>query len=206
MHDPQMPEGRPDADVVDLDEWLDTQSDGLVDYESEPRNPEDGDKANWLLRKVARLERQQKTDVDLAAREIERIRLWLESRTQIRDHKLAWLRQSLEGFMRVAELRDNTKTINLPNGCLRLRKPTPRVVVHDEKAFIAWATKNLPDGVRVKIEVAKAEIKKATQVVKWEPDPVNVAVEHSELAVGGEYVPGVEMEQAAQSTFSWEVS
>ena len=206
-----MPQHAPDAvdpvddyegDIVDLDEWLDTMTgEDAVDFEQEPTSPTDRERADWMLRKVARLKAAQDRDADLAASQIAKIEEWQGARNESMQRQIDWFERALEGFMRVTAERDGVRSLSLPNGKLALRKPTERLVVIDEDEFLSWGRRNGDTGIRVKVEVAKADLKKVVDVIGYDIQTGDGDVV-SQVSIGGEVLPGVVMQRSATDTFT----
>lgn len=122
---------------------------------------DDEDKANWALRKLARLEADRAAAEEQARLERERIAVWLESQTAKLDREASFFKGLLEQFHRnQLNVDPAKKTIQLPAGTLKARKAPDKVEVLD--GFITWATMNdRKDLLRVKVDPDKAAIKDA---------------------------------------------
>ncbi|MFP5327750.1 MAG: host-nuclease inhibitor Gam family protein [Acidimicrobiia bacterium] len=152
--------------------------------------PEARDKiASWAMRRLAALEAEKARLARAADAEAERVERWLEQSLKPLVHDEAFFKSALTEYLR--HIRDErgedpekpkTLTYKLPTGTIVGRRPPERIEVLDEEKFIAWAKANgHPELVRVKEEVDKQAIKKAT-VAK---DGVSVIIE-------GERLPFVE--------------
>jgi phage host-nuclease inhibitor protein Gam len=152
--------------------------------------PEARDKiASWAFRRLWLIE-QEKRRVKIAALdEMTRVEQWLDQALKPLAHDEEWFRSKLTEYLR--HIRDErgedperpkTLSYKLPTGTITGRRPPERIEVLDEERFIEWAkTSGHPELVRVKEEVDKQAIKKAT-VAK---DGVSVVIE-------GERLPFVE--------------
>ena len=152
--------------------------------------PEARDKiASWAFRRLAEIEAEKERIARAADAEAERIERWLEAATKPLAHDEAFFRGALTEYLR--HIRDErgedpenpkTRSYTLPTGTIVGRRPPERIEVLDEERFIEWAeTSGHPELVRVRKEVDKVAIKKAT-VAK---DGVSVVIE-------GERLPFVE--------------
>ena len=74
----------------------------------------------------------------------------------------------------------NKKTIKLPIGTLSIRKQPPKYIYNDEEVLSFLKENNLNDYIRVKEEVNKKDLKKATQINN-----------NNQMMINGKEVPGV---------------
>lgn len=123
---------------------------------------DDEDKANWALRKLAKIT-AARDDVKAQARvEFDRIATWLDEQLTRADREAEFFEELLEQFHRNQLTADpRRKTINLPAGTLRARKKPPNVEIEDVDAFLEWAREERPEFVRTKYEVARTAVKDA---------------------------------------------
>lgn len=142
-------------------------------------------KADWCLRKLAKIETQDAEDTALAEAEIERIQTWLKERKEARQSDREYFTGHLTRYHAQVMAEDaKAKSIKLPHGVLKSRTTT--VVDYDDKTVIAWAKQQgRPEFIRIKEELAKTAVKDA--VVK-----------------DGESIPGV-MVTTGVTTFHVEV-
>ncbi len=156
-----------DVYEVDVDEQLLLQETGVAGSSLEavvdaPRFIiDDEDKANWALRKLARLNAQLEAVEEQARRERERIATWVADVSGPLNRQRVFFESLLEGFHREQLSADpNRRTIKLPAGTLKIRK-TPASVELDDN-FVEWAQKRERDDLlRVKVEPNKAAIREA---------------------------------------------
>jgi phage host-nuclease inhibitor protein Gam len=127
----------------DLADWLAGSDEPSPEATDEPgwRAP-DRESANRLLRRVARLSAELDTIRGLAAAERTRINDWEADRTAGVTAAVDRLQSALEGFMRAEHDAIGVKTVDLPNGVLRLRAPRQKVVITDSAALDAWIEAN----------------------------------------------------------------
>jgi hypothetical protein len=172
-------------DELTIDEALAEE----CDFDSEPGEFLDDDRANRLLRVHTNLTRDL-ADVEYVYNaERERLDGWRDDRTAKIRARVEWVERSLELYHR-AKLAQDPKlvTIDLPNGQHRARKQQPEFIV-DPAVFLPWAEANAPECIRTpepKPAPDMAAIKKTLTVDSGsEGDTVHA------LALGGEVVPGV---------------
>lgn len=147
--------------MATLEEHLD-QSYELEEVEGAPRFIVDDEaKANWAMRKVAKVRRKQQENTALANAERARIDEWVTSENDKLEQQAAFFEGLLIEFHHAELARDEKrKTITLPTGKLESRKQQPIVEVETDP-FLEWATKERPEFVRTKHEVDKIAVKEA---------------------------------------------
>lgn len=120
----------------DLDAYV--AGDDQVPEDGPPPPPDNADEANQILRRVGRLEREAESIEKLAQSELDRIEAWRDDRILGVERALAFQVSTLEGWMRAQNTSDpKRKTINLPNGQLRVRPKRVTIYVHDAATAIA---------------------------------------------------------------------
>lgn len=179
------------------------------DYEADPPEIDPGDvdwqlHANEALRRIAFWEGRQAEDDHTFQRELARLTVWHEKRSQVTNQRIGWHKLSLIGLHK-ALLEDDPKrkTIVLPYGTLKARvSKTPRFSITDKDAFLQWCeTNTLVD------ELCIVERRPSLDKIKDFP-----AFVHDELTAGAdphpvrdnltaELVPGVSV-WLASPTFS----
>ncbi len=170
---------------MDLDEALGED----INYDTEPAEFLDDDRANRLLRVHMNLCRDMQGVEDVYAAERARLDDWRDERTDQIRKRVEWVERALELYHR-AKLAQNPKlvTIDLPNGQHRARKQPPEWKI-DPAVFLPWAEANAPELIRVpepKPAPDMGTIKAALTVDDGsEGDTVHA------IALGGEVVPGV---------------
>lgn len=164
-----------------------------IDYDVDEMIPNDQrfrietkDQVIWAMRRIAGIEKDRQDAREVAQREINRIKAWLEQEEKRADTARRRLDALLEDYhRRVLAENPKAKTIHLPHGTLKLRSQQPEWKWDDEQ-LLPWLQQNLPHYVREKVTYIpdKAALKKAVQVVNS-----RVIDPHT-----GEVVPGVEVE------------
>jgi len=182
------------APVQDLDEFL---AGPEPDYDQPPEAPQDADRADEQLRRLAKV-RAEIDQVEAHARaKIDQIDAWRRQRLHGDDDhtygglmgRERWLAEGLEMWHRAVLADDpSRKTISLPCGTLKSRVQQPEWVFDDE-VFIAWAAEHAPELVRV--PVPKPRVDKTAAKKALIPATSGDCAEAPAVTEGGEVVPGV---------------
>ena len=168
----------------DLDEFLMGDE---PDYDQAPEAPQDADRADEQLRRLAKVRAEMAQIAEHARAQIERINEWHARRVEVLAGKERWLEEGLEMWHRAVLADDpSRKSISLPCGTLKSRVQPP-AWEFDDAVFLEWAEVHAPELVRVpepKPAVDKAAAKKAL---------IPPATDHDDVVVtaDGELVPGV---------------
>lgn len=164
----------------DLDEYMMGDE---PDWDAEPEAPQDADRADEQLRRLAKVRAEMAQIGDHARAKIDRINEWHARRVEVLANRERWLAEGLEMWHRAVLADDpSRKTISLPCGTLKSRVQQP-VWEFDDETFIAWAAEHEPGLVRIpepKPAVDRNAAKKALVVANG-----------TVLSDGGEVVPGV---------------
>lgn len=121
--------------------------------------------ANWCLKKLGILEKQQKENEALAKKEIERIKEWQEKENQSIEKSKKFFSSLLEEYFIEEKAKNPKFKVSTPSGKITSKKQTPKWTYEDEKVITALETAGLNDLIRVKKELDKNGIKKALTVV-----------------------------------------
>jgi hypothetical protein len=209
----------PRADIErELADFLAGESWPDEDEHGDPVPVQSLEKANDILRRLKWLTEERDNILASTADEIARIQQFRDDRVAGVNREIAWGERSVENFMRsLNEAKPRVKSQKLSNGVLKLTKPSERVTVVDEKAFLEWCgvvfpEPTVPDGekpqpivanlahpefVRLKPEPAKSVVK--AQLTKGVEEPgldgtVTAALLLDLGEDGIEIVPGVVIE------------
>ena len=140
--------------------------------------------ADFYLRQINKLKEQKEEINKFVDQELERqMRLYQqyrEDRIRPLDNQIAFYEEALRTFAMNEYAETNKKTIKLPNGTLSIRKQPPKYIYNDEEVLSFLKENNLNDYIRVKEEVNKKDLKKATQVNN-----------NNQMIIDGKEVPGV---------------
>ena len=140
--------------------------------------------ADFYLRQINKLKEQKEEINKFVDQELERqMRLYQqyrEDRMRPLDNQIAFYEEALRTFAMNEYAETNRKTIKLPNGTLSIRKQPPKYIYSDEEVLSFLKENNLNDYIRVKEEVNKKDLKKATQINN-----------NNQMIIDGKEVPGV---------------
>ena len=140
--------------------------------------------ADFYLRQINKLKEQKEEINKFVDQELERqMRLYQqyrEDRMRPLDNQIAFYEEALRTFAMNEYAETNRKTIKLPNGTLSIRKQPPKYIYNDEEVLSFLKENNLNDYIRVKEEVNKKDLKKATQINN-----------NKQMMINGKEVPGV---------------
>ena len=140
--------------------------------------------ADFYLRQINKLKEQKEEINKFVDQELERqMRLYQqykEDRMRPLDNQIAFYEEALRTFAMNEYAETNKKTIKLPNGTLSIRKQPPKYIYNDEEVLSFLKENNLNDYIRVKEEVNKKDLKKATQINN-----------NNQMMIDGKEVPGV---------------
>ena len=140
----------------------------LIDYdlpEEESNHSEgfkvtDDFKADWALRKYRAYEERIKLNEQLAEKERNRIRDWLDKSNKQIAQKQEFFEQHLIAYA-IEERKKDRKTISLPNGVISTRQGNDAPVIEDKESLLSWAKSNSKtEIIKVKEDVDLAEFKK----------------------------------------------
>ena len=140
--------------------------------------------ADFYLRQINKLKEQKEEINKFVDQELERqMRLYQqyrEDRMRPLDNQIAFYEEALRTFAMNEYAETNKKTIKLPNGTLSIRKQPPKYIYNDEEVLSFLKENNLNDYIRVKEEVNKKDLKKATQINN-----------NNQIMINGKEIPGV---------------
>ena len=140
--------------------------------------------ADFYLRQINKLKEQKEEINKFVDQELERqMRLYQqyrEDRMRPLDNQIAFYEEALRTFAMNEYAETNKKTIKLPNGTLSIRKQPPKYIYNDEEVLSFLKENNLNEYIRVKEEVNKKDLKKATQINN-----------NNQMMINGKEVPGV---------------
>lgn len=129
--------------------------------------------ADLMLIEISQLEKQIQTNFEQAAREREIIKNWALSRNSSLASRVEFLSKKLEVFIK----ETGEKTINLPNGILKMHKKPDRIEVEDLELFLKnarpeWLT-TIPEQVKpnlvsIKNHIRTRPIPKGVKVIEGE--------------------------------------
>jgi hypothetical protein len=119
---------------------------------------DDDKKAEWALRKLARIRSAGPRVADVYAAERERLDQWRDQELARIELDGAYFVSQLDLYAREQRANGDRKTITLPHGVVSTTHRKARVQVDDAGAVLEWAKQNRPELVRVKESVPVSEI------------------------------------------------
>ena len=123
-----------------------------------------------ILMEIRNLEESIEKNFDAASQEREIIKNWALERNTMLQSRIEWLSRKLELYLK----EENLKTLDLPNGTIRMRKQPEKVIVVDEEKFYKRATSALlniiPESAKPDLLKIRSWIKKTGRI----PDGVEV--------------------------------
>ncbi len=143
---------------------------------------DDDGKAEWAIRKLARIRSRQHANEDLADGEIQRVREWLHDVQKPLENDAQYFTGLLTDYAIMQRQEDDRKTVSLPHGKLRSTERKPGVEISDPAALTEWALAVHPEAVETRHSVPKSALNRIAAVMDGEPRDVDT----------GERVPGVE--------------
>lgn len=170
--------------MTDLTEHLLADGPDLEQPEQRERWRIDGDNtATWALRKLAAIQAERDRIKLLHQAEVSRLDAWAADADRALSHDADFFTARLTEYRLELEQAnpDLPKTYKLPAGSLARRAGRESTYIGDEAEFIAWATVNCPDALRVTAKVAP--------LAKWERTTTDGEVRV--VSPDGELVPGV---------------
>lgn len=142
---------------LSLHEYLDEQE-GVQD---EGFKVDTEEKANWALRKLAKIEEQRQEDIALAEAEIQKIESWLEQKKEKHDRDTDYFQGLLAAYAQERRREDpKFKSLKLPNGVVRFRKQQPKYHYVDDRLLESLKAHGRDDLIKVKESPDKANLKK----------------------------------------------
>jgi len=130
--------------------------------------------ADLMLIEISQLEKQIQSNFEQAAREREIIQNWALSRNSSLASRLDFLSKKLEAFIK----ETGEKTINLPNGILKMHKKPDKVEVENLELFLKNAR---PQWITVIPEQVKPNLVAIKNHIKTRPIPKGVKVIEGEV-------------------------
>jgi len=125
--------------------------------------------ADLVLIEISQLQKQVETNFEMAAREREIIKNWSLKINSKLVSRIEFISKKLEVFIK----ETGEKTINLPNGILKMHKKSDRVEVEDLELFLKNAR---PQWLTVIPEQAKPNLAAIKNHIKTRPTPKGVKI------------------------------
>ena len=151
--------------------------DFMLENEAEEISESD---AIWAVKKIKSLQEELQKIEDTARVEKERIDVWQESQSRIRQNKIDHYEGKLQSYL----IREGKKTISFPHGEIKFRKQQPKFV-YDE-TLTKFVEKNNLQYLKIKKELDWAMLKKDIEI---KGDIVIHSITGEVLPIGFEEVP-----------------
>ncbi len=120
----------------------------------------DKEQAEWCLRQISRLSKEQAEIESTAQAEIKKITTWKNDQTESIQKSISFFEYLLTNYHRqVLQENPKAKTIKLPSGKLEARKAQPEFIRNKEE-MLPWVEKNQPDYIVIKKDIDWAGLKK----------------------------------------------
>lgn len=115
---------------------------------------DDDKKADWAMRKLARLRRKQAENKAIAEAEIQRVSEWLETVNKSLESDAAYFEYILTPYA-LLQRSEGRKTVTLPHGTIKTTAGRPKIEIEDEEKFLEWAKESETSVIRIKTEIDK---------------------------------------------------
>jgi hypothetical protein len=112
------------------------------------------EKAEWAIRKLAKIRRKQAENTTIFNSELQRITKWLENVNTSLENDSRFFEAVLSLYA-LQERSKGRKSLVLPHGTVKTTSSRPKIEFHSEDGFIEWAKLNDPDLLRIKHEIDK---------------------------------------------------
>ncbi|KUG25930.1 hypothetical protein ASZ90_004235 [hydrocarbon metagenome] len=126
-----------------------------------------------MILEIAKLEKEIGYNFQEAEKEVEIIRNWALNKNSRLNDKIEFLKTKLESFLR----ERNERTLDLPNGLIKIRKKPDRVEVKDMELFLQNARSEM---LRLVPESYKPDINSIKKYIKMSGGKVPQGVEYLE--------------------------
>ena len=111
--------------------WMDEEIEAIAEQRTEAR-------IDFFLEQIARVERREERDAEIAQERIRRIEEWAEMQNKRTSVRLAWLREHVRALAGELDF-EGRKSRDLPHGRIGFRARKPSVLFVDRKRALAWA-------------------------------------------------------------------
>jgi hypothetical protein len=147
---------------------------------------ENDGQATWAMKKLRTVLKQQKEQLTIAEHEMALIQQWIDDVKRRNEWTVRYFENLLGDYAR-RQREQGVKTVTTPYGKVATRMSDVKIACSNPEEFIAWASENLPDGVRIKKEVAVSALK---ELIK--SGALNAIYESQQLLTeNGEVIPAI---------------
>ena len=141
---------------------------------------DDDEKAEWAVRKLARIRRKQAENKAIFEAELERISEWLKTVNEALEGDAAYFEAVLTPYA-LQERSNGRKSLVLPHGTVKTTAGRPKIEFESEENFIEWAKTNDLELVRVKHEINKKVLNDL------------ITDDYQVISTQGEIIPGLKV-------------
>jgi hypothetical protein len=149
------------SDKTFLDELLE-EAESREEYQTEAYY-------DVILIQIKNLQGQIANNFSEAEKEIQHINNWVLHRNMVLDERCKMLERKLEAFIRERQV----KTIELPNGTLKMHRKPNKIEIEDLELFLKHAR---PEVLTIVPEQVKPDLSKLKAFIKTRPVPAGVIV------------------------------
>ena len=147
---------------------------------------ENDGQATWAMKKLRTVLKQQQEQVAIAEHEMALIQQWIDDAKKRNEWTIRYFENLLGDYAR-RQREQGIKTVTTPYGKAATRMSDVKIACGNPDQFIAWAEQNLPQGVRIKKEVAVSVLKEAIK-----SGELNAVYESQQLLTNeGEVIPAI---------------
>ncbi|MDR3665579.1 MAG: host-nuclease inhibitor Gam family protein [Ignavibacteriaceae bacterium] len=122
-----------------------------------------------VLLQIKNLQGQIASNFSEAEKEIQHINSWVLQRNMLLDERCKMLERKLESFIRERQV----KTIELPNGTLKMHKKPDKIEIENLELFLKHAR---PEVLTIIPEQVKPDLSKLKAFIKTRPVPAGIKI------------------------------
>ena len=141
---------------------------------------DDDEKAEWAVRKLARIRRKQSENKAIHDQELERISEWLKTVNDALERDAAYFEAVLTPYA-LQERSNGRKSLVLPHGTVKTTAGRAKIEFESEDKFIEWAKTNDPELIRIKHEINKKALNDL------------ITEDYQVISTQGEIIPGTKV-------------
>ena len=140
-------------------------------------------KADWAIRKLSKIRKQQAINKAIFDKEVIRVTEWLSKVNANLDGDALYFEAVLTPYA-LQERFNGRKSLVLPHGTVKTTAGRPKIEFESEEGFIEWAKVNDPALLRVKTEIDKKTLNEL------------ITDDNKVISTQGEIIPSVKVHPA----------
>ena len=140
-------------------------------------------KADWAIRKLSKIRKQQAINKAIFDKEVIRVTEWLSKVNANLDGDALYFEAVLTPYA-LQERFNGRKSLVLPHGTVKTTAGRPKIEFESEEGFIEWAKVNDPALLRVKTEIDKKTLNEL------------ITDDNHVISTQGEIIPSVKVHPA----------